>query len=400
MKVKFNNIGKVGEAEIDNVGLSFISGNNCCGKTTLVRALYTLFISYENIESKIIKMKVTSIVELCCIWFDNNIFISNLSHLNEIRREFINSMSITIEGYPSGNLLSNKILIDMVDWANQLYEYSYDYKEYKDNESLIEKMNKSLNKSDDEYLSKIINENIYSNGNINSVINEDEAIISVSDEKLIIKNNRVINNSISISNFDKVEAPIYYNFCSESRLINMECVNKLNNLAMIRNVDTLSKTYKEDEISKNKLLKMIESSINGHLLKSNGKLMFKDNTKDKLLSIPYMGSSIFIFAMIARLIENNSLKRGSTLILDSPVANLNSVWYEYLIKILFIMHRDLEINTIIASTNPQLLKAFENVSNENDDVPTHYYLMREVSHKSEVVELSGNLELLYDEITN
>ncbi|MBK5200817.1 MAG: hypothetical protein JJE21_04690 [Spirochaetaceae bacterium] len=398
MKVKFINIGKVDVAELDNEGLSLVSGNNCSGKTTLVRALYSLLNSYANIESKITAIKVEKIVKLTIKWFDNSILMSNSTHLNEIRREFINSMSITIEGYPNGNIICDKTLIAMVDWSNQLYEYSYEFKINKNNDALFEKMNKALNAPDREYITKIINENLTNNGNINSVLNDEEATISINDEVLTIKNNRVVNNSISISSLKKIEPPIYYNFCSESRVINEECVRKLNKLPIIRNIDTLSETFKVDEIAKGKLLKMIESSINGYIVTYNGELKFKDTEKDKLLSIPYMGSSIFLFAMIARLIENNSLTRGSTLILDAPVANLHSDWYEYLTRILFRMYRDLEINTVLVSTNPTLVKSIENVVNENGDVPTHFYLIREASHRSYSTEVSNDLELIYDEL--
>lgn len=398
MKVKLMNIGKVGLAKLDTDGLSIVSGNNCCGKTTLVRALYTIINSYANIESKITSLKVDRIVKLTIRWFDNSISMSNLSHLKEIKREFINSMGITIEGYHSGNIICDKTLIAMVDWANQLYEYSYKFTKNEDNNKLFELMNNALNATDSEYITNIINENLASNGNINSVISDEEATIIINNEVLTIKNNKVVKNSISLASLKNIQVPIYYNFCSESRLINEECVKKLNDLPMIRNIDTLSETFKVDEITKDKLLKLIESSINGHIVTYHGELKFKDTEKDRLLSIPYMGSSLFIFAMIARLIENNSLKRGSTLILDAPVANLHRDWYEYLTKVLFRLYRDLEINTILVSTNPVLVQAIENVVNENGDVPTHFYLMRESSHKSDLTEVNDNLELIYDEL--
>ena len=40
----------------------------------------------------------------------------------------------------------------------------------------------------------------------------------------------------------------------------------------------------------------------------------------------------------------------------------------------------------------------KNVFNENGDVPTHFYLMRDTSHKSNSTEVSSDLELLYDEL--
>lgn len=401
MRVNFKNIGKIDSAIINSDGLSVISGNNCSGKTTLARAIYSLLNSYSHMEEKIISQKVTKIVQLSITWFDKHIKLSSPSHLAQIRVEFINSMAHTVEGYHSGNIISDKTLIAMVDWANQLYEYTYEITDSdSDDESLFASMNKALNNKDEHYLLKIINENLDSSTtNISSLLNDEPSIISLDDGKsLVIKNNRAISSTIDISSFSKIDSPIYYNFCSHSRIINNSCVNSLKNLPILRNRDTLRDNFKEDEEAKESLLKMIESSINGRLVSSQGELKFKDFDKNKLLSIPHMGSSLFVFALIARLIENSSLKRGSTLILDAPSANLNHYWYDYLAQILYTLYQDLGINTILVTTNDLLIRAIENLKNDKESTSISFYLLKESSHKSNLVELSDNLESLYDEL--
>lgn len=401
MNIQFNNVGKIKEAKINLDGICIISGNNCTGKTTLSRCIYSILDSYVGINDKVTNLVVNKVVNLCIKWFSNSIKCQDTIHFENIQREFINSMSITIQGYhvDSNNYIGEKTLLGMVEWANQMYEYSYDVINNKNNSILIEKMNIILNQNNEDSVNSIINDKIKENGNINSDLNKDIALITVSDGKsLSIKREVVVENNIDEEYFANIGLPIYYNFCSASNVLNKQCRIKLKELPRIYNRDTMSETYKKDDLAKEQLMNMIESSINGHFVSQNGVLKFKDINKSKLVLIENMGSSIFIFAMIARLLENNSLKRNSTLILDSPVANLQIEWYAYLAQILFIMYKELNIKTVVVTTNIRLIKSIENEKMESTDVPVSVYYLKEENHTSIAKNASYNVEELYEEL--
>jgi hypothetical protein len=401
MNIQFNNVGKVREAKINIDGICVISGNNCTGKTTLARCIYTTLDSYAGIEDKVTNLVVNQIVSLCIKWFSNSIKCNNQMHLETIEREFINSMSITIQGYhfDSNNFIGEKTLLGMVDWANQMYEYTYDIVSCESNVTLLNQMNKILNQNNQISVNTIINDKIKENGNIQSVLNTDEAIIALSDGKAMsIKREKVVKNNIDQDYFSAIGFPVYYNFCSASNVFNEECREKLRELPRIYNRDTMSDTFKKDEKAKEKLLKMIESSINGHFISKNGVLKFKDSNKSKPILIEHMGSSLFIFAMIARLLENNSLKRNSTLILDAPVANLQIEWYAYLAQLLFMMQKELNIKTVVVTTNIRLIKSIENEKMGITDVPVSIYFLKEENHACVAKNVSNNVEELYEEL--
>lgn len=401
MDIQFNNVGKIKEANVNLDGICVISGNNCTGKTTLARCMYTTLNSYANIDDKVTDLVVHEIVKLCIKWFSNSIKCKNQMHFENIEREFINSMSITIQGYhvESNNFIGEKTLITMVDWSNQLYEYPYEVIEHEDNPRLLEQMNKLLNQNCQISINEIINDAIKENANINSDLNNEPAIITTSNEQFMsINNGKVIENTIDEKYFSKTDSPVYYNFCSASNVFNKDTRNKLSELPRIYNRDTMSETFKKDEDAKDLLLKMIESSINGHFVSQNGILKFKEANRKNPILVENMGSSLFIFAMIARLLENNSLKRNSTLILDSPVANLQIEWYSYLAQILFTMYKELNIKSVVVTTNPKLIKSIENEKMGSTDVPVKIYFLKEDNHTCIAKDVSQNVEELYEEL--
>lgn len=399
MNIQFNNVGKVKEAGIKIDGISVISGNNCAGKTTLARAIYTTINAFTDMEEKIINLKVSTIVRLCIRWFENSVKCSHPMYFDNIQREFINSMSITIQGYHSGNVIAEPTLIKMVDWANQLYEYPYQIVSDPQNEELFEQMNHALNQSDDDFMNSIINENLKNNCNINSILNNEPATIVMEfGKKLTVAKNRVVENTINKELFEDMEGAIYHNFCSGSESFNDECNEKLATLPRIYNRDTLSGNFKKDQDAKDEILKMIEGSINGHFVSHNGVLKFKDLNKKNYVDVENMGSSLYIFAMIARLLENNSLKRNGTLILDAPVANLHLQWYEYLSQIFFTMYEKLNINTIVVTTNPKMIQSIIEEKQSNESVPVSLYYLEESDHSTTAKNVSNKLNLLYSKL--
>lgn len=401
MNIQFNNVGKVREAKINIEGICVISGRNCSGKTTLARSIYTILDSYSGIEDKVTNLLVNQIVSLCVKWFSNSIKCNNQIDFETLEREFINNMSITIQGYhvDSNNFIGEKTLLDMVNWANQMYEYSYEVVNCESNSPLLDEMNKILSQDNQKFVNSIINERIKENGNIQSVLNNDDAFITLSDGKsMSIKREKIVENNIDQNYFSEIGSPVYYNFCSASNVFNEECREKLREPPRIYNRDTMSATFKKDEKAKERLLKMIESSINGHFISQNGILKFKDTNKSNPIRIEYMGSSLFIFAMIARLLENNSLKRNSTLILDAPVANLQIEWYAYLAQILFMMNKELDIKTVVVTTNIKLIKSIENEKMGITDVPVSIYFLKEDKYACFAKNVSNDIEELYDEL--
>ena len=53
MKLTLKNIGKVGKASVEINGITVIAGENNTGKSTVGRALFSVFNSFCNVQSQI-----------------------------------------------------------------------------------------------------------------------------------------------------------------------------------------------------------------------------------------------------------------------------------------------------------------------------------------------------------
>ena len=63
MRITLKNIAKVKTADIDIKGITVIAGDNNTGKSTIGKALYSVFNGLNDIESKHIKDKHKSLVD-------------------------------------------------------------------------------------------------------------------------------------------------------------------------------------------------------------------------------------------------------------------------------------------------------------------------------------------------
>ena len=61
MKLSLSNIGKIGTADIEIDGITVIAGENNTGKSTVGRALFSVFNSYSNIQNQLYQERVTSV---------------------------------------------------------------------------------------------------------------------------------------------------------------------------------------------------------------------------------------------------------------------------------------------------------------------------------------------------
>lgn len=61
MRLELENIGKLSKADIELNGITVIAGENNTGKSTVGKALYSIFNGLYNIENRIYEDKINSI---------------------------------------------------------------------------------------------------------------------------------------------------------------------------------------------------------------------------------------------------------------------------------------------------------------------------------------------------
>ena len=73
MKLTLKNIGKVGKASVEINGITVIAGENNTGKSTVGRALFSVFNSFCNVQNQIKYERIKSIENLLDrLYMDHN----------------------------------------------------------------------------------------------------------------------------------------------------------------------------------------------------------------------------------------------------------------------------------------------------------------------------------------
>ena len=111
MEIFIKNIGKVKEANIKINGITVIAGENDTGKSTISKALFTVFNSFYNIDKKIKTQReniITDIIDknTSKIEFFNNTIFKKTSSINYISNEIVKNS----EMYKINNKLKDEIL--------------------------------------------------------------------------------------------------------------------------------------------------------------------------------------------------------------------------------------------------------------------------------------------------
>ena len=74
MKLFLKNIGKIAEATVEIKGISVIAGENNTGKSTVGKALFSVFNSFYKIQEQILQERINSIVNILQLIYRNVYF--------------------------------------------------------------------------------------------------------------------------------------------------------------------------------------------------------------------------------------------------------------------------------------------------------------------------------------
>ena len=88
MKLFLKNIGKIAEATVEIKGISVIAGENNTGKSTVGKALFSVFNSFYKIQEQILQERINSIVNILQL-IHLNIYFSVFEQRN-IARDILN----------------------------------------------------------------------------------------------------------------------------------------------------------------------------------------------------------------------------------------------------------------------------------------------------------------------
>ena len=380
MKLSIKNVGKLKEADVEINGITVIAGENNTGKSTVSKALFSLFNGFYNFDNKMVELKSRDI---------RNIFLRFMQNLNRENANTLIDISDKIVKDTSYKFDRNK-LIQLIQEKKNLISIEY-------LEEVSEKIFNILNIKDEEYLENTISyilNNEFDN-QINTIWSNDLGKIALeikeNELKLRIKNNKVIKieNKINLhSEVIYIDDPFVIDNLNEYK---WRDINYLENhkesleTKLIREKN--EKTFSEKIIAKNNLQQItekLEEVINGKIKFNQGKWIYEFENNNEL-NLKNLSAGLKSFAILKRLVENGNLEEKGIVILDEPEIHLHPEWQIKFAELIVLLQKEFGMHILLTTHSPYFLKAIQVYSKKYEISDKCKYYMSELDGEQAIL---------------
>jgi predicted ATPase len=448
MRLKFNNIGIIKDADILIDGLTILAGVNDTGKSTVGKLLYSIIKVVNNYQKVLKKNQIDALIMI----FDelieeikerNSVNLRNPnSTANSLEEEteqsrirthsassedFINQLEVmrkdlherSLNNYVNKGRLT-KIIKETINQI-AVNETNLKVNEYFDR---IDKINSLSDNSfevkkaafdlmiDNEFKNQINNSGMIESSNI-EVIEEEHDVIN-----LMIKDNEIADilalKSSSITDVTYIDTPFQLQDYSISELMSIKSGMKL---LKKHSIDLITKLYDKHidaekdveniifEIERKekteKFEKIIKKIIGGDIVfsqKVNNFIYQRNGDEYRLVNT---ATGIRAFAIIKLLLTTRNLNKSSILIIDEPEVHLHPQWQINYAELLVRMVKELKLKVLITSHSTYMIEAFKIYSDHYGiSDTTNFYLMKKKNKYSEAKLVNNQLNVIYEELSN
>ena len=399
MEVFVKNIAKIREATIELNGITVIAGENNTGKSTIGKILYSVFLSMNNIKTRVFRYRVESVFQ--------QIFFS-------LQRSLID-----VDPFSIGNLNEKHAL----EKAEKLVE---NINEFKGNISEIEKFIKDgmeeklevielslrideiLNVSDSDVFKQILGSKLNSefHKQINNFLYKDELgeiilkEIGQNDITINVKENKVVElknaidlvdtNAVYIDDpfvLDNLGGRFMYDFGRKSDLI-----RSLENIYEGENpVKGVINEGKFEDV-----MKKVNSVCSGTVISSSGEFFYRSNELDENINIKNVSTGLKTFIILKTLLLNGTINENCVVVLDEPEIHLHPKWQLLFAEIIVLLQKQFGMKILVNTHSPYFLEAID-VYTRKHEVDEHckYYLTRVEKEVSYIDDVTGNIREIY-----
>ena len=357
MEIVVKNIGKVKEANIKINGITVIAGENDTGKSTISKALFTVFNSFYNINDKVKQQRKRSIENIINkhtvneIDFDENFFntfFKNSNSINLIANTIIENFATYIK---DNNKLKNEILNYFKNFDLKLKNSTI--------EDISQKIGVILNISNKEIESSILTDNLNNefNGQINNIFINEKGIIEIKLKnkqlKFIISNDKVediekTSETIITSEAVYLDDPFIIDKNFDNEKISNHKIFLVNKLFY----DDESTNNNVEKIAISKKLENIYNRLNivcpGNMVESNKNTNdFSYRFNNKELDIKNLSAGLKTFVILKTLLEKGILEENGVIILDEPEIHLHPAWQVIFAELIVLIQKEFNMHILL-----------------------------------------------------
>lgn len=402
MRLVLKNIGKIQNASVEMNGITVIAGENDTGKSTVGKALFSIFNSFYDVDKKIVSERLGGIAnQLQHMLRETSVATNLFVDTEEFAREILSNIE-------KENAKDEKILQIIQDTI-------VNYDETFTSELTAEAIDETAKRiaqyytvPEKEILKTVLRRNLDSEfgGQITNIYSEEESFITlqIRDEEVNIslQNDKIIdvNKAIKLGTeviyvddpfvLDELSYRTWgYNFRYMSHRAHLK--NKLGYEGQSANVIDEIVAYEKME----QILQKVSSVCAGNVVKEK-RAMYGYRVDDKVLDVKNMSTGLKTFAILKKLLINGCIEQNGTIVLDEPEIHLHPEWQLLFAELIVLLQKEFGLHILLNTHSPYFLNAIEVYAAKYDITDTcKYYLTRNANKVSCIEDVSDCIEKIY-----
>jgi len=403
LKLTINNIGKLKNAEVEINGITVIAGENNTGKSTVGKSLWALFNGLYKINEQIFLEKLDNIEDVLEKFYrtETNDFTTFRNYMDKVRdfRRKIYSNRDWLDF--DENKLKEKI---RVLFGNDI--------EMEDIDELSDEILQVINIEEEKIIQRIIQNRLRNefNGQINNLYSSSigELILEIKKKKFEVK---IFNEKVEKTNIDGflntealyIDTPdvvdsvgnIYFGNRSVNHKEQLEV--KISDITP-KEEDIITEVDNEEKLKK--IYSELDKIIGGKFIKKDfRKISYIEENSKIELNIRNLSTGIKTFVILKILLDNGSLKKNGTIILDEPEIHLHPEWQIKFAELIVLLQKEFGMHILLTTHSPYFLEAIEVYSKKYEIVEKcKYYLSENKNNFSSIKDVTNDLEKIYKKL--
>ena len=388
-------------------GITVIAGENNTGKSTVGRALYSVFNSFYNIDEQIRNEKIQSIENILGMLYRN--VTSRLTSRVEYEEIAYNILNNSFK-YEDSKQLKEEIwkLIAQYD------AYFEKIAQNQDGEELIDRIDDVLQVSDEEVFKVVLDKKLEAEfyGQVNNIFTEEESEVTLQIRDDIIKVGIKDDEVRKISNrIDLRTEVIYFDdpfILDEQRIFGIyrNHPNYMDHRMHLKSKLFMSSKDSNviDEIVVNNKFEKIYSKINeicdGNIVRARRSGWgYKKANAEKILDIRNLSTGLKTFVILKTLLTNGTIEFNGTIILDEPEIHLHPEWQLLFAELIVLIQKEFGVHILLNTHSPYFLNAIEVYAAKHEvSDKCKYYLASMEGDSSRLADVTANVEEIYSKL--
>lgn len=367
MELYLKNIGKVAEANVEIKGITVIAGENDTGKSTVGRALFSIFNGFYEIEEQIRQERFLSIVNVLENFYRYTYFLEAVQKdIEEYTEDILNNAE---EYKKNPELLRN----DMYATFGLQAESAKTFLGRVDLDGSVRRICDLLNVSDYDIFQSVINKKTNSefNGQLLNIYSDSTGIISlkIKEEEitLTVYKDAVSANEINhclhteavyiddpfvLDDMDSVIIRRNRTYFDHRRHLESKLAFRDHNTSVVESL-VVEKKFE-------KIYDMISSVCGGSIVRQkNGRIRYRMQNSDKMLSVKNLSTGLKTFVILKNLLTNEVITNNGTIILDEPEIHLHPEWQLLFAELIVLLYKEFHMHILLNTHSPYFLRAIE-----------------------------------------